>query len=50
MARPPDGQEVIFTGVRTRAGQDLGIYAIKPDGTGLRAIGAISTTEEPETT
>ncbi len=45
MPRPPDGQEIVFTGRPHPGKKDLGIYGIKPDGTGLRTIGAISTTE-----
>jgi hypothetical protein len=45
MPRPPDGAELIFTGRPTQGKNDLGIFAIKPDGTGLRTIGAVSTGE-----
>ena len=45
MPRPPDGQEIIFTAKTTPDGPEKGLYAIKPDGTGLRTIGAVSTTE-----
>jgi hypothetical protein len=49
MPRPPDGEELIFTGRPHPGNTDLGIYAIKPDGTGLRAIGSISTSESDPT-
>jgi dipeptidyl aminopeptidase/acylaminoacyl peptidase len=45
MPRPTDGQEIIFTGQTTPGGSEKGLYAIHPDGTGLRTIGAVSTTE-----
>jgi Tol biopolymer transport system component len=45
MPRPPDGQELIFTGRPNPGKKDLGIFAVNLDGTGLRTIGAISTTE-----
>ena len=46
--RPTDG-ELIFTGHPRAGSSDLGLYAIRPDGTGLRTIGAISTTESRRT-
>jgi Tol biopolymer transport system component len=42
--RPPDGRELIFTG-RAAGSPNLGLYAIAPDGTGLRTVGAASTSE-----
>jgi Tol biopolymer transport system component len=43
--RPTGGDEVIFTGHPQAAGSDLGLYAIHPDGTGLRTVGPVSATE-----
>ena len=43
--RPTDGKELIFTGHPHAGTLDLGLYAIRADGTGLRTIGAVSTTE-----
>jgi len=45
MPRPTDGQEIIFTGQTTPGGSEKGLYAVHPDGSGLRTIGAVSTTE-----
>ena len=42
--RPPDGRELIFTGHATGL-PNMGLYAIAPDGTGLRTVGAVSTSE-----
>ncbi len=36
--RPPDGRELIFEGHPKFGSNDVGIYAIGPDGTGLHAI------------
>jgi hypothetical protein len=35
---PPNGKELIFVGHPSRAQSDLGLYAIHPDGSGLRQI------------
>ena len=40
--RPTDGAELIFM-AQTPGTQDNGIYGIRPDGTGLRTIGEVST-------
>ncbi len=37
--RPPDGRELIFTGHAKSGTPHMGLYAIAPDGTGLRTIG-----------
>ena len=43
--RPPDGAEIIFTGNPAAGSTDVALYGIKPDGTGVRVIGAILATE-----
>ena len=43
--RPPVGAEILFLGHPQAGTPQLGLYAIAPDGSGLRAIGAISTIE-----
>jgi len=48
MPRPPDGQEILFTASRPRQPALKGLYAIRPDGSGLRPIGEVSTTENQE--
>jgi hypothetical protein len=45
MPRPRDGREIIFPALTARGSSDVGLYAIAPDGTGLRTIGAIATGE-----
>jgi len=45
MPRPPDGQEIIFTANLKPGDPNQGLYAIKPDGSGLRTIGALATAE-----
>ena len=45
MPRPPDGQEIIFTGHPDATSLDVGIYGIRSDGTGLRTIGDVRTGE-----
>lgn len=45
MPRPPDGDEVIFTGSMDGDPSTKGIYAVHPDGSGLRSVGEVSTTE-----
>ena len=40
--RPTEGAELIFM-AQTPGTQDLGLYGIRPDGTGLRTIGEVST-------
>jgi Tol biopolymer transport system component len=42
--RPPDGRELIFTG-HAKSGSPMGLFAIAPDGSGLRTVGAVSTEE-----
>jgi len=42
--RPPDGRELIFTG-HVAGSSSMGLYAIAPDGTGLRTVGAVSTSD-----
>ncbi len=42
--RPTDGRELIFTG-HAAGSPNMGLYAIAPDGTGLRTVGAVSTSE-----
>jgi Tol biopolymer transport system component len=42
--RPADGSELLFTGQRPGT-TDLGLYAIQPDGTGLRTVGDVSTAD-----
>jgi Tol biopolymer transport system component len=42
--RPPDGRELMFTG-HTAKSPNMGLYAIAPDGTGLRTVGAVSKSE-----
>jgi Tol biopolymer transport system component len=39
--RPPDGQEIVFTAHDGSGSTDLGLYAVTPDGSGLRTIGVI---------
>ena len=50
IARPPDGQDVIFTGWPTLGSSDKGIYAVSTDGSGQpRLIGELATSEaQPE--
>ena len=48
-SRPPDGDEIIFVGYPSPGEPATGIYAINMDGTGLRAVGEISTDESPRT-
>jgi dipeptidyl aminopeptidase/acylaminoacyl peptidase len=43
--RPTDGAELVFIGHPVAASPDIGLYGIAPDGTGLRTIGEVSTTE-----
>ncbi len=43
--RPPAGDELIFTGYPSSGSTDLALYGIKPDGTGLRTIGAVLPTD-----
>ncbi len=43
--RPPDGREIVFRG-RTDAGRSAAVYAISPDGTGLRALTPILPSED----
>ena len=43
--RPTDGHELIFTGHSKTGPPNVGLYAIAPDGTGLRTIGAVSTSD-----
>jgi dipeptidyl aminopeptidase/acylaminoacyl peptidase len=45
MPRPPDGREIIFTANTAPGNPEQGLYAIQPDGTGLRTIGALATAE-----
>jgi|GEM_PF-6255790 len=47
--RPPDGGEVIFTGSPHGDATQMGLFAIKPDGTGLRTTGAVVTGESRAT-
>ena len=47
--RPPDGAEILFLGHPRAGSPQIGLYAIGPDGSGLRAIGAISTSETTAT-
>ena len=42
---PPVGAEILFLGHPQAGSPQLGLYAIAPDGSGLRAIGDISTIE-----
>ncbi len=44
--RPPEGDEIIFTAHPTPGGPEEGLYAIRPDGSGLRAVG-VSYANEP---
>jgi Tol biopolymer transport system component len=41
--RPPDGREVLFTGHPTAGTTDIGIYAVRPDGTGIRTVADVAT-------
>jgi hypothetical protein len=43
--RPVDGAEILFIGSPQAGSPQVGLYGISPDGTGERAIGAISTSE-----
>lgn len=45
MPRPRDGREIIFPAWTARGSSDVGLYAIAPDGSGLRTVGAIATGE-----
>jgi hypothetical protein len=47
--RPPDGEEVVFVGYPVPGEPAVGLYAIGIDGTGLRTIGEVSTSESPGT-
>jgi Tol biopolymer transport system component len=40
MPRPPDGREIIFVGRQEDGSDELALYGIGVDGTGLRSIGA----------
>ena len=46
--RPTDGHELVFTGHAKTGSPTWGCTPSRPDGTGLRTIGAISTTESDE--
>jgi Tol biopolymer transport system component len=46
--RPNDGSELIFTGHPRAGSSDRGLYAIRPDGTGLRTIGPMATSESDQ--
>ena len=48
MPRPPDGEELIFTGRPNPGLKDLGLFAIRPGSTGPRTIGEPSTTTDPD--
>lgn len=46
--RPTTGSEVIFTGHPRAGSPDIGLYAIRPDGAGLRAIGSVASSESDQ--